>query len=165
MWRCIVMHHVTIWHRLINADALPQDRYKSVRRPDCLVSGTTTNGAVTLVSVVVRTMEPRYKLPHWWVWVPLCCTVFVLRSPHCTEAPDWMSSDRLKFSVATMDFRHSNFTEMTYEINVDRRRTTIGWSLLTDCHSRKPMVLFTCMHLTNNSVVTHTGRDLNTERH
>ena len=26
--QCIAMHHATIWHRLINADALPQDRNK-----------------------------------------------------------------------------------------------------------------------------------------
>ena len=25
MWRCITMRHVTIWHRLIHVDALPQD--------------------------------------------------------------------------------------------------------------------------------------------
>ena len=28
MWRCIAMHHVTIWHWLINADALLQDHNK-----------------------------------------------------------------------------------------------------------------------------------------
>ena len=37
--------------------------------------------------------------------------------------------------------------------------------LLTDCHTLQPMVSLTaCARLTNDSVVTHTGRDLNTER-
>ena len=54
MQRCIVMHHVMIWHRLINVDALPQDRNKkhiTGTFQDFLVSGTTTDGAVMLVSL------------------------------------------------------------------------------------------------------------------
>ena len=37
----------------------------------------------------------------------------------------------LKFSVAMTDFHHSNFTEATCEISVDRWRTSVGWFLLT----------------------------------
>ena len=32
----------------------------------------------------------------------------------------------LKFSVTTTDFSLSNFTEATYEIDVNRRRTSVG---------------------------------------
>ena len=71
----------------------------------------------------------------------------------------------LKFSIATTDFRHSNFSEATCEIDVDRRRTNVGWFLLTDCNTLQPMVSLTaCAQLTNDSVVTNTGRDLNTEQ-
>lgn len=31
----------------------------------------------------------------------------------------------LKFSVATTDFHHSDFTEAIYELNVGRRRTSV----------------------------------------
>ena len=52
------MRHMTIWHRLINVDALLQDQNKktrnrnlSARHLDCLVSGTTTNWSVTSISL------------------------------------------------------------------------------------------------------------------
>ena len=71
----------------------------------------------------------------------------------------------MELSVAMTDFRHSNFTEAIYEINVtlDRERTKMG--LLSDCYTLQPMLSLTaCARLTNDIVVTHTGRDVNTER-
>ena len=55
---CIAISHMMILYRLIYVDALSQDQNKKhitgtldASCPDCLVSGTTTNRAVTLVSV------------------------------------------------------------------------------------------------------------------
>ena len=72
----------------------------------------------------------------------------------------------LKFSVATTDFHHSNFTETTYKISVDQEESKCWLIFIEDCHTLQPMVSLTvCAHLTNDGVVTHTGRDLNMERH